>query len=218
MDQPDKQDIKAIIFDFGDVLTAPVDRAANEAHRVMLAQQLNVPPEELWTYLFEGESSRKWMTGLIDWDEFWSDVLAPRGITDPEEVEAFASIVFSGSDKLNPEMMALLNDLHGRYKLAVLSNASWTAEELERMLYNDHEVPQGFFDVIVTSVSAGAVKPDREIFQYVLTALNVRPEEAVFTDDLPNFIDAAVELGIHTQVFTSPENFRVFLLELGVLS
>jgi putative hydrolase of the HAD superfamily len=217
MDRPDQQVIKAIIFDFGDVLTAPVDRAANEAHRVMLAQKLNVPSEELWTYLFEGEPSRKWMTGLIDWDEFWSEVLAPKGITDPAEVEAFASIVFSGTDKLNPEMMALLNDLHGRYKLAVLSNASWTAEELEKILYNDHEVPQGFFDVVVTSTSAGAVKPDRDIFQYVLTALNVRPEEAVFTDDLPNFIDAASGLGIHARLFTSPDNFRAFLRELGVL-
>ena len=217
MDQPDQQDIKAIIFDFGDVLTAPVDRAANEAHRVRLAQQLNVPPEELWTYLFEGEPARKWMTGLTDWDEFWREVLAPKGITDPAEVEAFATIVFSGTDKLNPEMMALLNDLHGRYKLAVLSNASWTAEELKNMLYNDHEVPQGFFDVVVTSTSASAVKPDREIFQFVLTALNVRPEEAVFTDDLPNFITAAVELGIHARLFTSPDNFRAFLRELGVL-
>jgi len=217
MNRPDQQDIKAIIFDFGDVLTAPVDRAANEAHRVMLAQKLDIPPEELWTYLFEGEPSRKWMTGLLDWDEFWSEVLAPKGITDPDEVEAFATIVFSGTDKLNPEMMALLNELHGRYKLAVLSNASWTAEELEAILYNDHEVPHGFFDVVVTSTSAGAVKPDREIFQVVLAALGVRPEEAVFTDDLPNFIDAACELGIHARLFTSPDNFRSFLHELGVL-
>ena len=217
MDRPGQQEIKAIIFDFGDVLTAPLDRSANEAHRVMLAQQLNVSPEELWTYLFEGEPSRKWMTGLIDWEEFWVEVLAPKGITDPQEVEAFSNIVFSGTDHVNPEMMALLNELHGRYKLAVLSNASWTTEELETILYNDHEIPQGLFDVVVTSTSAGAVKPDREIFQFVLSALDMRPEEAVFTDDLANFADAANELGIHAQLFTSPDNFRSFLNELGVL-
>ncbi len=217
MDQPEQQQIKAIIFDFGDVLTAPEDRAANEAHREMLAQILNVPPEELWTYLFEGEPSRKWMTGLIDWETFWREVLAPKGITDPTEVEAFANIVFSGTDKLNPEMMVLLKELHGRYMLAVLSNASWTAEELEELLYTNHAVPKGLFDVVVTSTSAGAVKPDREIFHSVLAALNVRPDEAVFTDDLPNFVDAASELGIHARVFTSPDNFRSFLHELGVL-
>ena len=151
MDRANQPDIKAIIFDFGDVLTAPVDREANKAHRAKLAQQLNIPADELWTYLFEGEPSRKWMTGKISWSEFWTEVLRPKGITDPDEVEAFSQIVFSGTDQFNAEMATLLSELHGRYKLAVLSNAGWTATELETLLYNDHGLPHGIFDVVVTS-------------------------------------------------------------------
>ena len=217
MDRSSQTNIKAIIFDFGDVLTAPVDRAKNDAHRARLAQQLDVHPDGLWPYLFSGEPSRKWMTGKIDWDEFWIEVLAPKGITDPKEVEAFSNIIFEGSEELNPDMAALLNELHGRYKLAVLSNAGWTSAELETLLYNDHKLPYDIFDIVVTSITVGAVKPDPEIYQYVLSALDVHPYEAVFTDDLQSFVDSAVELGIHARLFTSPEKFRAFLYELGVL-
>lgn len=217
MKQDNPFDIKAIILDFGDVLTAPADREANHAHREMLARRLDIPVENLWVYLFEGEPSRLWMTGQIGWTDFWSTVLEPRGITDPDEVEEFASIVFSGTDELNSEMRELLFELNGRYKLAVLSNASWTATELEGMLTNDFGLPAGFFDAVITSTSAGAVKPDREIFETVLDALKVQPQESVFTDDLASFVEAAKRIGIHAHHFASPAKFRSFLVDLGVL-
>ncbi len=211
------QTIKAVIFDYGDVLTAPVDREATKTHRKELARKLALPVDELWTYLFEGQAARKWMTGRTTWDQFWVEVLAPRGITDPEEALAFGDVAFSGTEHLNSEMVSLLKDLHGRYLLAVLSNASWTAEELEAKLYNEHELAEGFFDAVVTSTTVGAVKPDRMIFQATLNALGVQPAEAVFTDDLISFVEAARRIGIHAQLFRSPGGFRDYLVELGVL-
>jgi epoxide hydrolase-like predicted phosphatase len=217
MIRSDRPAIKAIILDYGDVLTAPADREATRTHRLRLARKLAMPVEELWKYLFEGEPARRWMTGQIDWDEFWIEVLAAKGITDPAEALAFADVVFSGTEQLNSEMVALIKELHGRYLLAVLSNASWTTKELEEKLYNEHELPGGFFDAVVTSTTVGAVKPDRAIYQAALDALGVQPGEAVFTDDLISFVEAAQRIGIHAQLFKSPAGFRDYLVELGVL-
>jgi putative hydrolase of the HAD superfamily len=201
--------IKAIILDFGQVLNAPVDPARREERNQRLARKLDLPADELWPYLFEGEPSRRWMTGRLDWDGFWTAVLRPRGVTDPNEIESFAQEVTEGDYVLNPEMGALAYDLKGRYKLAVLSNATWTEPEMAKM-FNDS-------DTIVTSTSVGTTKPDRAIYREVLRRLNVLPEECVYTDDLADFTAAASELGIHTHTFITPRVFREYLQENGLL-
>lgn len=209
--------IQAIIFDFGEVLNVLDDPVADKAHRKKLAQELDLDPDQVWPYLFEGVSAQKWMSGQITWDEFWTEVLFPRGITDPAEVSAFAESVFEGRDKLNPDMADLLIELKGRYKLAILSNTSWPEEKMRSKLYNDFELPEGLFDVIVASSSVGLAKPDPDIFRLVLAKLGVKPQEAIFTDDIPNFITAAANLGIHTHTFTTPAAFREYLRNMEVL-
>ena len=157
--------IKAIIFDYGEVLNVLEDPTADEAQRANLAQRLNLEPDELWSYLFEGDPAKKWMSGQITRDEFWKAVLAPHGITDPAEIAAFAESVFGTRNQINPEMAALAQELKGRYKLAVLSNTGWTEKEMQTKLYNHFGLPEGLFDVIVSSTSVGLVKPDPGIFQ-----------------------------------------------------
>ncbi len=209
--------IKAIIFDYGEVLNVLEDPTADEAQRANLAQRLNLEPDELWSYLFEGDPAKKWMSGQITRGEFWKAVLAPHGITDPAEIAAFAESVFGTRNQINPEMAALAQELKGRYKLAVLSNTGWTEKEMQTKLYNHFGLPEGLFDVIVSSTSAGLVKPDLGIFQLALERLGVRPEEAIFADDIPNFTASAAKLGINTHTFTTPSAFRDYLLEMEVL-
>ncbi len=55
--------LRAVIFDFGQVLNAPTDPQAVESHRAVLAEKLKLSPDDLWPYLFEGEPGRRWMTG-----------------------------------------------------------------------------------------------------------------------------------------------------------
>jgi putative hydrolase of the HAD superfamily len=208
--------IKAIIFDYGQVLNAPVDTEYIADRRSRLAKILDLETEELWPYLFEGEPAQRWMTGQLDWDGYWRAVLKPRGVADPDEIESFARDVFEGNKVLHPDMVELLFELRGKYKLAVLSNASWTEPEMESKFANEYGLPEDLFDTIETS-SMGTTKPDPVIYKEVLRRLDVRPEQAIFTDDLANFTVAAGELGIHSHTFTTPEFFRAFLEENDVL-
>ena len=72
-------------------------------------------------------------------------------------------------------------------------------------------------DVVVSSTTVGVAKPDAEIYRYALDRLDILPQEAVFTDDMPTFVEAAVTIGIHARHFSTPEHFREYLAELGVL-
>ncbi|MFN2187724.1 MAG: HAD family hydrolase [Candidatus Promineifilaceae bacterium] len=209
--------IKAVIFDFGEVLNAPVDPAKTALRNKRLAAKLDLPVERLWSYLFDGEASSLWMTGQLDWDGFWQAVLTPRGIKDPEEIRAFAEMVFLDEDILNPEMMDLLLELKGRVKLAVLSNATRTEEEMFERLVDDFKLPEDLFDAIVTSASFGVTKPDPAIYIEAARRLGLLPDEAVFTDDMADFTAAASALGMHTHTFTTPSSFRQFLRNEGVL-
>ena len=118
---------------------------------------------------------------------------------------------------MNGEMAEIIGELQGHYRLAVLSNTSWSEDYLKQMLYGEMGLPTNTFDVVVTSGSVGAAKPDPQIFQHALERLVVEPQEAVFTDDLANFTDAALKLGIKVHTFTLPAAFRQYLLEIGVL-
>lgn len=209
--------IKAIIFDYGEVLNVLEDPTDDEAQRAKLARQLDLDADELWPYLFEGEPAKKWMSGQITREEFWVTVLAPRGITDPTEIADFAESVFGNRNQLNPEMAALIQELKGRVKLAVLSNTGWTEEEMGTKLYNHFGLPEGLFDVIVSSTSAGVAKPDPAIFQLALERLEVEPEEAIFADDIPNFTATAAKLGINTHTFKTPSAFRDYLQRMEVI-
>jgi len=83
--------IKAIIFDFGEVLNAPLDEDQDAQLRRRLAGMLDLPPDELWPYLFECEASRLWMTGQLDWDGFWNAVSVHQ--TRPESVPDGAVVI-----------------------------------------------------------------------------------------------------------------------------
>jgi putative hydrolase of the HAD superfamily len=209
--------IKAIIFDYGQVLNAPEDPQESAARRARLAKQLGMEPSELWPYLFEGEAARKWMTGRLTWDDFWTAVLGPKGISDPAEIEAFSSAVFADADELHPDMISLLAELKGRYKLAVLSNATWTEPQMKAMLHEQLGLLEGIFDAVITSTSLGTTKPDPAIFRHALARLDVLPEEAIFVDDLASFTAAASSLGMRVHTFTNPAACRSYLEELAVL-
>lgn len=65
-----------------------------------------------------------------------------------------------------------------------------------------------YFDEIVISSEVGMIKPEPEVFKYILQKLDEKPDECVFTDDNPNYVNAAKELGIHGLVFKDTASFK----------
>ncbi len=206
------QPIQAVIFDVGGVLDLPADLAAETADRQQLAASLGLEEEAMWSLFYRSEQWKLARTGQISEVEFWNRNLTPFGITDPAEQAAFTLRTFA-SKEVTAEMRALLDELRGRTRLAIISNASDILEEtLQERFGIDH-----YFELVINSARVGVAKPEEEIFQIALDRLALRPEQTVFTDDQQHNVDAAAALGIHAHRFTSVAAFRAYLVDKQVL-
>lgn len=180
--------IKAIIFDFFDVLRTDAYKAWLHAN--------TIPHEGAYF-----EASRQQDIGEITNEQFIERLsdLTGRLVTH-EEIDATAMV--------DREVVDVVEALRRTYKTALLSNAP---SALIRGILKEHRLEQ-YFDEIVISSEVGMVKPDAEIFRYVLRRLGVAAEEAVFIDDNPGHVKAAEGVGISAIRFVSApqlvENLR----------
>jgi putative hydrolase of the HAD superfamily len=107
--------------------------------------------------------------------------------------------------------MELVRALRGKHRVGCLSNTNaihWKrVAELE-----------GLFDFSFASHIIGLMKPEHQAFELVVSALNVRPGEIHFFDDLQANVSAAREVGINASVARSPQEVESILLSNGLLS
>jgi 2-haloacid dehalogenase len=75
----------------------------------------------------------------------------------------------------------------------------------------------GWFDCAVLSGEIGVIKPNREIFDFLLKKTGRRAAELVFIDDSPVNVDAARELGFDAIHFRSARQLRDELMNRGIL-
>ena len=193
--------IKAIIFDFGRVISAQKPHSLFREYEA----ELGLPPGVLNRTMFGSESWRQTLIGQMTLDEHWQEIGPTLGLNTPEEIEEFRARYF-GDEEVNSAVIDLIRSLRGDYKLAVLSNAP---SGLARWLA-DWQIGE-LFDVIVCSGDVGVAKPDPAIFELTLDRLGISAEEAVFIDDYPGHVAAAKDVGIHGILFTNAEDLRAEL-------
>ena len=74
-----------------------------------------------------------------------------------------------------------------------------------------------WFDGHVISGLEGVAKPDRRIFEILLSRHGLRPQATVFVDDQPRNVDAARDLGLVALHFSSASKLREDLQSLAVV-
>jgi putative hydrolase of the HAD superfamily len=193
--------IRAVISDFGGVLTNPLWEAFsgwNErvgADPGVLGMALQKAAEERGEHpLYALEK------GQMTEDEFTAVVQAQL----PEQIklEGFRDIYFSHLHPNEP-MIELMRDLRGRgLRMAMLTNNVREWEPLWRAKLPVDEI----FELVVDSAFVGMRKPEREIYELTLERLgDVRAEECVFVDDVDVNCHMATELGMTAVHYVSPE-------------
>ena len=111
-----------------------------------------------------------------------------------------------------PGTRPLLGQLQGSHVLACLSNSN----ELHTPLHRRSIEP--LMDRYYFSDELGQVKPDREIFDYVIGDLGVEPPRIAFFDDTRVNVLAAREVGIAAFEVDGVAELESQLQGLGVLS
>jgi epoxide hydrolase-like predicted phosphatase len=196
--------IKAIIFDFGRVISAQKPMSLFRSYE----KDLGLSPGTLNRTMFGSPVWQEVLTGRKTADDYWREIGPALGLHTPNEIHAFRRR-YHADEAVNVGVLDLIHRLHGHYRLAVLSNSP---SGLARWLA-DWEILD-LFDVVVCSGDEGMVKPDPAIFELTLERLDVMPEEAVFIDDYPGHVEAAQALGLYGIHFTTPEALAVELDEL----
>jgi putative hydrolase of the HAD superfamily len=72
------------------------------------------------------------------------------------------------------------------------------------------------FDVIALSYEVGVNKPDKQLYEALITKSGVEPSEIVYSDDYEPAINTAKALGISTFLYTDFDAFIARLEGLGV--
>ena len=88
------------------------------------------------------------------------------------------------------------------YLLSNFPKRLWEKEEAEKFAFTK------LVDGKVISSFVRMIKPDREIYEYLLETYGLNPEESVFIDDRPKNVEAAKALGMKGIVFESYEDAR----------
>ncbi|MGB2962460.1 MAG: HAD family phosphatase [Anaerolineales bacterium] len=113
-----------------------------------------------------------------------------------------------------PETVKILGVVKAAgYPVAGLTN--WSGETFPRVAHRFEFL--GWFDPLIVSGKIGMVKPDPEIYHYLLKMIQRVPEKCIFIDDNEINIQTAEELGFECIHFFSPIQLRSRLEELEIL-
>jgi epoxide hydrolase-like predicted phosphatase len=186
----------ALIVDWGGVLTEPLESAMRswaEVDGVDFDHYIGVMRQWLGDHhgeLAESNPVAALERGEIEVPDF-EQQLAARLSADTGGVVEPVGLLQRMFDQFEhaPAMAALVLRAHRQgVKTGLLSN-SW-GNEYPREGWDQ------MFDAIVISGEVGMRKPEPAIFHHTLELLDVRPEEAVFVDDLRVNVAAATDLGL----------------------
>ncbi|HLW37876.1 MAG TPA: HAD family hydrolase [Candidatus Eremiobacteraceae bacterium] len=184
--------IRAIFFDLDDTLLDDTEASGHAAEIVAreLAGDRGLDAADLsgayleaaidfWETLEPG--SRKPASGAIR-PSIWRKALASRGVDDAALAQRMArryDALRLERVELFPETLPVLHQLHGRYKLAIITNgfAETHEQKIARL-----ELSR-FFDTIVLAGELELVKPDPSVFHHAMQAAQATPQESIMVGD-----------------------------------
>lgn len=146
--------------------------------------------------------------GEIDLAEVLDHLSRLTGAT-PATLEA----AFWACVKIDPEMVALIESLKGRYKTALLSNAM---RPFLHQILEKHDLAR-LFDAMVISCDEHITKPNPAIYRLMAERLVVPASQCFFTDDNPANVAAARSIGMEAVQFSGIADLKRDLAAAGIL-
>ena len=198
--------IKALVFDFGNVVGFFSHRRASER----IAALAGSDADKGHRVLFGGALEDDYESGRLSTAAFLAEVRQACGLTCADEViaEAYADIFWPNAD-----VCELLPHLAEVCPLLLLSN---TTELHTRQFRAQFDGALRHFRHLILSHEVGVRKPRREIYAHAQRLAGCAPQELVFIDDLPANVEGARACGWQGLVYTNAEELRRQLAALGI--
>lgn len=184
--------IKNLIIDFGGVIINLTRNRCIEAFA-----RLGVDVHEQLDSLYQHKDLFMQLElGNVSVADFRNGIRSrsTQDVTDQEIDDAWISML----DDVPQYKLDLLLRLQKDYNMLLLSNTNiihWEWSEKEIFNYEGHDV-NDFFNKIYLSYELHMIKPNADIFEYVLRDSHISPHETLFIDDALVNCQAAEALGI----------------------
>lgn len=200
--------LRAVIFDFGMVLTGTPNQEAHDA----MVRLTGLPVERFESFYWADRHAydEGKLSGITFWQKLLRDAELDLGPNAVHELNQLDARMWTTQ---NPAMVAwqLRLKQHG-IRTAILSNMGDSVLESIQREFKWLEQ----FDVLVWSYQLRIAKPDPQIYLHTLEKLGTRPEEALFLDDKKVNVDAAIALGMRSLEFSTIERLRADLIAAGL--
>ena len=204
MSEPQANGIRAIVSDFGGVLTTPLLSSF-----VAVQDEIGIATEDLGKAmraatkergenpLFEMERGELAEGAFLD---LLADALEPL-VGHRPHLHRFREVYFEALHP-NGEMIELMRELKASgLKMALLTNNVREWEPLWRSMLPVDEI----FEEIVDSAFVGCRKPEAQIYELTLERIGMRAEDCLFIDDLHPNCEGAEALGMSAVHFRDNE-------------
>jgi putative hydrolase of the HAD superfamily len=199
--------IRAVIFDYGMVLSKPADPAAHERMIAVSGLPGGKFDRHYWRHRHSYDLGMKG-------PEWWQMIARDAGTTfSPEQIDDLIESDILMWTSLNEEMLGWVVALQNAgFRTAILSNMVW-----EILGYMRQEFGWlAHFQHHTWSCELGIGKPDPAIYIHTCEKLGTLPSETLFLDDKSENTAGAEKVGLHAIRFSSIEQLRKDLTARGL--
>jgi glucose-1-phosphatase len=200
--------IKAVVFDFGNVLGFFNHRRS--AEQLVRHAPAGVSADDILPSLIDADLEAAFEEGRLSTAEVLARFRRRFSLRGTDEQLALAvADMFTPNDPV----CSLVPLLHGAYRLLLLSN---TNDIHYRHYRRQFAGTLDRFDAFITSHEVGIRKPDPRIYHHARKAAGCRAEECLFIDDVPANIEAARACGWQGVVYRKGDDLHGLLRQAGV--
>jgi putative hydrolase of the HAD superfamily len=200
--------LRAVIFDYGIVLTGPANAEAHAA----LVRITGLTPERFERLYWTDRPAydQGVLNGISYWQKFFREAGLPFDSAIIEQLNHWDARLWGDKSEV---MVAWHEQIKQRgLRTAILSNMG---DVICDYILREHAWIQRF-DTLIWSFQVNLIKPDPAIYRVAMERLGTFPEETLFIDDkMPN-VDAARALGMKALLFTSVPQLRSDLIAAGL--
>ena len=182
--------MKYFVFDLGGVLSVPMD-----SKKLYEQIKWKVSYDEFLDKFNNSAESIKVHKGEISTKDFFEYL---KGYMDDDiTLEEFTNI-YVNNNKFFTDTIEIIKKLKNLgYKVYLLSNL----KEIDYEKFIKH-FDVSIFDEMFLSFKLDMLKPNDDIYQYVINKLNTKPENIYFFDDNKENVDGAIRNGINAYQVT----------------
>ncbi|WP_158748423.1 HAD family phosphatase [Acidobacterium sp. S8] len=202
--------IRAVIFDYGMVLSHPQDPTALNNLLTITGLDRSTFDSHYWTHRHAYDMGK--LNGRTYWQQFGSDAAVELTATDIERLIENDVLMWC---TINEPMLAWAKALaESGMRIGILSNMGE-----ETLSYMRQEFAWlGDFHHHTWSCELGIAKPDPAIYLYTCEKLGIPPAEALFLDDKLENIEGARQVGLNAIQFQNIQQLQSELSSTKLLN